>query len=237
MNTIDRKLNDGIFDAMMKVACEEVMDEKIKAWEEANVVEHEFSPEFERKMQKLLRSQTRRSKVIKIRKALSRVAVVIIAVMAAGFTITMSAEALRVQFFNTVSDFAEEYIGFSFRQQVDPPAVVDGIVYPTYIPEGFWKDDSQDISDTIRVVYRNEDGQRIMIRQYTMSEGMNVQIDGENIGSSYIVEINEISLHIYEGNNDDDGNYVIWDDGLNFYQITGNVHVTELVEIAKSIIS
>lgn len=236
MNTIDSKLNDSIFDAMLKVACEEVMESKIKEWDEDDGEEHEFSPEFERKMKKLMQSQTRKANAVKAKKALSRAAIVILAIMAAGFTVTMSAEALRVQFFNTITDFAEEYIGFSFRSQTEQPVDTGGVIYPSYVPEGFQIDDTQIMPDAVTIVYRNDDGERIFIDQYVMNDGTNVQIDGEHIGFSYIINIDEIKINVYEGKDDNDSNYITWDDWTTFFLVSGTMQPSELIEMAKSII-
>lgn len=236
MNTIDSKLNDSIFDAMLKVACEEVMDSKIKEWDEDDGEEHEFSPEFERKMKKLMQSQTRKANAVKAKRALSRAAIIILAIMAAGFTVTMSAEALRVQFFNTITDFAEEYIGFSFRSQTEQPVDTGGVIYPSYVPEGFQIDDVHISTNISTVTYINGIGEHILFKQYSMSEGMNVQIDGENIESSYIIYIDEIPVQVYEGREVEDSNYIVWDDGYTFFQFSGTVIPEELLEMAKSII-
>jgi hypothetical protein len=228
-------LNERIFDAMLQTACEEIMEERIAEWDAMNTGEHTFSPEFERKMKKLFRSQTRKLRMKKARKALSRAAIVILVVMAIGFTFTMSVEAVRVQFFNSIREFREEYIGFSFRNRVEQPS--GEVLRPTYLPEGYVESDIQAMESGARITYVNDDESRIYLTQRIMQEGMEVRIDGENVSAMYIVAFKAIDLQVYEGENEDADNYIIWECGNSFFQLSGSIQSSELIEIAKSMLN
>ena len=234
MITVHQKLNDGFFDVMMKVACGELMDKQIAGWDTANTGEHTFSPEFERKMKKLMRGQSRMIRTKKAKKALSRAAIVILAVMAVGFTFTMSVQALRVQFFSVIREFAEEYIGFSFSDRNEPP--ISDVQRPSYVPEGYYEIGIQEMQAGVRITYRHDDGSRIYLKQENMSEGSEVRIDGENIDTSYVVVFNGIDFQVYEGRSKDDDSYVIWETDKTFYQLFGTIQPQELIAMAKSII-
>jgi hypothetical protein len=235
MSTTNQKLNEGFFDVMMKVACEEIMDKQIAEWDALNTGEHKFSPEFERKMKKLMRGQTRKLRMKKARKVLSRAAIVILVVMAIGFTFTMSVEAVRVQFINSIREFAEEYIGFSFSERNEQSS--GEILRPAYLPEGYDESDVQTTQAGVRITYRHSNGKRIILKQQVMLDGTEVRIDGEHISDYYVTVYLGVDLQVYEGINEDADNYIIWEDGSSFFQLSGSIESSELLEMAKSILS
>lgn len=234
MNTINQKINEGIFDVMLTVACGEIADKQVAEWDAANTGEHSFSPEFERKMDQLMRGHNRKIKTKKAKKALSRAAIVIVAIMTIGFTITMSVQSLRVQFFNAVREFAEEYIGFSFKDNDRLPA--DGILRPAYVPDGYSEEDIQTTLIGTRIMYRHENGDRIIFKQDNMHEGSDIRVDRENLKDQYTMIVKGVAVQVYEGKDTEYDNYVIWGEEGTLYQLSGTIHSAELIEMAKSII-
>ena len=233
---IHAKLNERIFDAMLQTACEELFEERLAGFDAAAAEggKPEFSPEFEQKMKKLLRGQTRKIRAKSRKTVLRRAAVAILVIMAIGFTVTMSVEAIRVQFFNTIMDFTEKYIGFTFQERIEQP--IGGVLRPAYIPEGYWEDDVQIMHSGVRITYSHENGELIVFSQLPMREGAAIRIDGEHSDPPYNLMINGISVQVIESNTEGHDSYVIWEDEVTFFRIAGTVPPAELIEMARSLI-
>lgn len=231
---INNKLNDRVFDAMLEVACGEIMDDQIAGWDADNTVEHEFSPEFERKMKKLLRDHTREIRLKAARKALGRVAAVIIVIMALGFTITISVQALRVQFFNTIMELAEEYIGFTFSDNKEQPS--DNILHPDYLPEGYREDNVEDLLSGTCITYINQDGNQIKLYQQLKREGLSVRIDNEHSKPPYSVVVSGVLVQIYESKSDGYDSFYVWEMEQSFYELSGSTDPAELIKIVESML-
>ena len=87
---MNNELKEKIFDVILKAALEEYMDEEFQAIDEmvANSPPHECSPEFERKMQKLINSVGRRDKIRKCKRICvkaMKVFVIVAAIMGVVF--------------------------------------------------------------------------------------------------------------------------------------------------------
>ena len=236
---INAKLNDRVFDAMLQTACEDLFEERLAAFDTIAAKEEkpEFSPEFERKMKKLLRGQSRKVRAKTAKKALRRAAVIILAIMAVGFTVTMSVEAIRVQFFNTIIDFAGEYIGFTFQDKYEQQPVTDAILRPSYIPEGYREGDVTNTPMGVYIIYEKDDGEIICFSQLIKSEGLSARIDGDHSYPPYNISINGISVQVIESNTEGHDSYVIWENNIHFYTISGTVPPAELIEMARSVIT
>jgi hypothetical protein len=224
-------LNDKLFDTMLEVACKEIMDECLAEWDSADTEPHEFSPEFERKMAKLLRGYKRRFTFKKIRKGIVRSLIVLLIVMSLGFTVTMSVQALRIQFFNTFIEFADEHMGFSFGEVDAPPVTVT--LRPLYLPEGYSEDSVVEKSSGVRILYRNQDGGRIALNIYSKQEGLNIRVDREHSEEPYGINISGVDAQVYEGMDGYD-NSVYWERDNLFFMLIGSAPSDELVEMARS---
>lgn len=93
------ELKEEIFDEMLKAALEEVMDEKLQEIDKmvANSPPHEFSPEFERKMQKLINYVGRRDKIRKCKRICVKaikVFVIVAAIMGVVFFVLLTQSAV-----------------------------------------------------------------------------------------------------------------------------------------------
>lgn len=121
------------FNAMVKLALYEQMEQEM-AKEEIPSVEHEFSKEFEKKMNRLIKKTE--NKRTHYRKWKTTAAVGLITVVAAG-VITMNVDALRLPVLNLITGQRYATLGSNKgAEQVEiPQDYVDYV--PSYVPEGF----------------------------------------------------------------------------------------------------
>ena len=193
---------------------------------------HTFSPEFERKMEKLINSIGKRS----LRRVLQKVACFFLALIAsASVWLSVDAEA-RSKVFGWVKEVCGELFIYRFQSSSKDEANVSEKEYCiTRIPEGYalwskWLDGEIDY-----IIYANENGDMLSFAytqnlanstwgiDVSMMETLNCSVSGHEAKAL-------VSLA------DDVSNSVIWtgSDNTAFY-ISAFLDVEELVKIAESV--
>lgn len=192
-------------------------------------VEHEFSPQFEKKMNKLIKRRNKPYyKIINtIGKRVACVAVVIIVV--SSITV-MSVDALR----NAVADFfISIYETFSTVQSTkdnNAPSTIEDIYEITYNLTDFTLE-YEDYTEYSRNTTYVRDNIIIDYKQYT-KEMYDENINTENAEITFI-DINGYEA-IYFIDNHNYSN-IVWDNGDYIITLFSNVGKDALIDIAKSV--
>ncbi|MDR1158953.1 MAG: DUF4367 domain-containing protein [Oscillospiraceae bacterium] len=230
-----KNLNDKIFDAMLDVAAEEVLEQRLKEWEALDTEEHVFSPEFERKMRRLLKGRTRQVRVQKARRFFSRAAAVLVIFMVVGFALTMSVSAIRVQVLNTIIEYGETFFGVHFGGTADENSESDAYVYPEYVPVGYELEVDDEMPIGRIVSYKNEEtGGVIDFLQLLKLESTVNTFDSEHVDIPYEVTYKDQRLLVFESNTEGYASYIIWESDTIFYELSASLPVDELLKIARS---
>ena len=172
-----------------------IVDEMlVKEIEENTDYEYEFSDIFEIKMKKLI-FEEKHQKLSKIIKSpLRMIASIVIVVFLSLFTVTMSVEAYRIEFFAKVKTIFEDSFVYKYYAEEDS----EGIIYePQYIVEGYEliRHDENDIS-SIYEYYNYKTNQQYNLTQELVTDGKNVVFDLE-YDSLEKIEIGEFNIDIY----------------------------------------
>ena len=172
-----------------------IVDEMlVKEIEENTDYEYEFSDIFEIKMKKLI-FEEKHQKLSKIIKSpLRMIASIVIVVFLSLFTVTMSVEAYRIEFFAKVKTIFEDSFVYKYYVEEDS----EGIIYePQYIVEGYEliRYDENDIS-SIYEYYNYKTDQQYNLTQELVTDGKNVVFDLE-YDSLEKIEIGEFNIDIY----------------------------------------
>lgn len=172
-----------------------IVDEMlVKEIEENTDYEYEFSDIFEIKMKKLI-FEEKHQKLSKIIKSpLRMIASIVIVVFLSLFTVTMSVEAYRIEFFAKVKTIFEDSFVYKYYVEEDS----EGIIYePQYIVEGYEliRHDENDIS-SIYEYYNYKTNQQYNLTQELVTDGKNVVFDLE-YDSLEKIEIGEFNIDIY----------------------------------------
>lgn len=193
---------------------------------------HQFSPEFERKMEKLLRHEHRPHRIL-LHSTGKRVAVLaaVIALLAASM---LSVGAVRESIVSFFTEVYEEFTAIIFDQpeEMGRTYEADSIdaIEVTYIPEGFEliSESKNDVES--RMEYVDDCGNRIIIRQ-TLNRNTQKTIDTED------VESEEVVVKKYRGIYFENKGFgtLIWDDSKQSFEIAGNVERDEIFKVAESI--
>lgn len=172
-----------------------IVDEMlVKEIEENTDYEYEFSDIFEIKMKKLIFEEKHQKLSRIIKSPLRMIASIVIVVFLSLFTVTMSVEAYRIEFFAKVKTIFEDSFVYKYYAEEDP----EGIIYePQYIVEGYEliRHDENDIS-SIYEYYNYKTNQQYNLTQELVTDGKNVVFDLE-YDSLEKIEIGEFNIDIY----------------------------------------
>ncbi len=155
-----------------------VVDEAMIRELEENVdKEFEFSDCFERKMKKLMWQEAHAWLGTFVKYA-KKVAVLFGCILSAALVVTMSVEAYRIKFFETLETLLDDMI--EYRYYGEEEEVKFRIIEPTYIPEGYELYQEEIIPDSwIDYIYQNEDEEWITWSQMQADDGLTVLVDLE----------------------------------------------------------
>ena len=192
--------------------------------------EYVLSKKFEKRMNRLIWKDKHRW-VGDFGKFMLKVAVVCFCILTVGLAVTMSVDAYRSKFFQTV----QELMGDSTLHTYDTNADEQGFVphEPTYIPEGYVEVSRVETENMINIQYENEVGDNIYWDQIHVSMGEQYVLDTEFIQKEYYeINNNYITLYYY----DDNRKYAYYEKDKYVYILSvDNMDISEISLILKSI--
>nr|WP_300851474.1 DUF4367 domain-containing protein [uncultured Acetatifactor sp.] len=146
-----------------------VVDEAIIRELESNIdYEYQFTDKFERRMKKLMRREAYPWIGIFYR-LYKKAAILFVCMISSLFVITMSVQAYRVKFYETVKSVWEDSIFYSyFVQQKQEPIQYSEL---GYIPEGYQETDRFTSEHLFNIIYTNENGEMITWDQMLVQDG------------------------------------------------------------------
>lgn len=212
-----------ISDAMLASALIKVKSYDISSIPENSEINHTFSVEFERKMNKLISSFEKKEKSISFPgKALTKAAVILLTLCIGAFSLIMISPQARADFKNAVMEFYETHIKFYFITSDETSA--DFINYESiiagYIPQGFTLKEKYDEYEAVGYRYENKAEALAYDIYVSLNDGLAVHTDkdknnveninvsgrdaylitGENEGNPYstlIITGNKITVTVY----------------------------------------
>lgn len=193
-------------------------------------VEHEFSPKFEKKIEKLI-NRRRKPYFRMINTVGKRAACIALAIFIASATTVMSVDALRNAVFNFFSDLFGSTSTVRVVMDEQHPKTIEEIYEITYDLSNY-EIDFEDNNDWVRHKVYVHDDKTIIFCQYTqdMFDGSVINTEDADIIET---EINGFSATYFL---DNQGNYkIIWDNGKYIFTILSNLPKDKTIEIAESV--
>lgn len=192
--------------------------------------QHVFSPEFEKKMEKLIR----KAKHIFLYQTLRRIASVVLAVLiSASAWLAIDVNA-RAAFFGWAKETYETY--FVYHHDQGANVNVDPVEYrPTWLPEGYSEFAVNDTGARVMVAYVNDD-EKILRVNYILqnSDGTDWFVDVSQAEiKDVLVNGNQAEVFIAEAK--DSANAIAWTTNDAAFYVTGFLSEAELVAVAESI--
>ncbi len=173
-----------------------VVDEAIiRELENETDYSYQFSGRFEHRMKKLIRREAHPWTGIFYRRH-RRAALLFLCVLGPLFAITMSVQAYRTRFFETVKSIWEDAIVYSYfvnQNQRDMQCHEPG-----FIPEGYQETERIVLEHWFSVTYANEDGKIITWDQMLVQDGGELIADTE-YDQQVIKEVNgkQVAISLY----------------------------------------
>lgn len=195
---------------------------------------HEFSDKFERRMDKLIR-QERHSKAYRVVTAIcKRVAVIFLALLLTGLTVTMSVEAFREKFFSFIREEVKGgFWEYRFEMIDDDDSVY--IRKPRYIPEGYTLVDCGYDLHFWFEEYEGVNGEMIMIYCWPISDGTVMAVDSE-YDEEEIISMHGCAAAFVTRYGDNAYQSLHWFEKNMFYDVYTGIEVPkeEIIKIAEN---
>lgn len=220
-----------------------IMDERMaKAAAEANRIlvdnlpdegecKHVFSPEFEKKMKKLLK---RTEHPLRYRFFRTVAAILLISLLGVSAVLTINTEA-RERLFSWIR---EQYFSLtSYSCDGDGEEVGELKKYDLgFLPEGYEEIAVSDRQVMVGVAYANNKNQMMHFSYVHPEEGLSTYIDTQgSVKEQGFVGRNEADIYLFEDGTK--GNVIVWVDAEEkvMFSISGYFSKEELIEMAESV--
>jgi len=237
------KLNDYIFDAMMKAVCEDVMDRQIAEWEGLDTSKPEFSPEFELKM-KRLRKRSSVSVAKRIYRSMNKAAVFIIAFVLLSATTVLAVENLRHGVLNLLVGIEKEYTTLRLDPEKGNNIIGDNVYmswtggyFPAYIPDGYRITQMFNGGGIKSILFEfgkadEEVPEEMFIAYSELYEGTTTNIDTEDAYVEYITVKGYDAMYIEKRG----VTKAVWSDGIRIFELISKLERHELLRVAENVI-
>lgn len=219
-------------DERLREAARKAEESLLASLPEPEECEATFSPEFERKMEKLIR-RTKHPVRHRIMKAVACFLLVVL--VGAGSVLTFSMEA-RAAFVSWVKEVYETQIIYRFFQNSEETS--DSVIYqPTWVPSGY-KLTLESVSDGPSTIeYRDDSDNRIVFTYFQNTSALVFQIEQDSTDIYKQVSVNGITAELYLDQDEGNTNVLIWtDEGSDtVFRILAPFGEVELIEMAESV--
>lgn len=190
-----------------------------------------LSPRFHARMNKLL-TRRKRGYYRLFGTWGRRVASVVLALLIAATTVTLSVRALRERVMEFFAQIFETHTAVTFAD--DTPDVSDDIVFeprkPSYVPDGYVVTQKQELPSNHRVVYANDKGEQIHYWQHWRENG-ELQANTEDINYTEVT-IRDCKGIVY---NNKGVVTLLFSDDRYTYVCSSLGSLEELIRIAESV--
>ena len=218
----DESLLKEAFDIRAKAFCETLPSE-----EEYEKIT--FSPEFEKRMEKLLK-QEQTFYYYWFNTIGKRVASVILIVVIGLLTTTFSVKALRDPFLKFVVEVFEKFTDIFLDDENINDDFIFESVKPEYIPAGYVLQSEESKETFVRVEYQDERKNTIIYTQ-KKNFGFGMTVNTENTTSEEII-INELNGFIYKNMG---MTKIVFANEQYVFSVSGAISTEELIKIAESV--
>lgn len=222
-----------IFDIVLKEALRESMEREFKEIDEMVIDEpYEFSPEFEKKMKKLINSIGRKDRIKKFKRIAVRTIVSIVFTFGLLFGGLLTQPEVYAAVQNVFRNVFDKYDKYEFVSDELTIENFDNSIRLGYVPDGYRLSEGFYSSMGVTLFYKNNTDQ--IVFEYGIADYSTTSYDNEhNSYSSFY--INDVEYHYYESNDNDFNNKLIWYKDGYVFGIYAHFLKDTLVEIAENL--
>jgi len=209
-------------------ACEEYCEDLVAKTDKSEPETHEFSPEFQQKMSKLLEKP--KTNQFRMFNSVGKRVAVIFVVLALTFTTVFGVKALRIpviEFFNRIYEEFTSLFTIGTNADYDDNFVFDP-KEPEYTVDGFEVENRTQRKDMYQLEYSSATGSSYYFKQDILYQDQ--KIDKQT-------EYDEVSINgklgYYYGS--ERRNTLVWYDSHYSYMIFGDISKEEMIKVAESV--
>lgn len=230
MNTVTKR---KIFDAVLAEALEECLDKELKKYEEIELDEpHEFSPQYKKKMRKIINSVGRKERVKKLKTIVVRTAVSLAAAFGLIFGVLLTQPEVYAAVQNVIRSIFDEYDKYEYVGKELTVENFDDSFRLGYVPEGYNLSLGNYSPAYIMLTYTNENDKILFI--YGIADGLVANYDNEH-NSFETFSSDGIEYYYYKSNDEDFFNTLLWYDNGYLFVVNAYLSKDELVKIAENV--
>lgn len=196
---------------------------------ELDIVEHQFSAKFEKKMKKLI--QRREKPYFELISTAGRRAACVIVALAAISASVFSVKAVREAVYDFIVKHFADHDEVTVICDDDCPQTIQDEYCISKIPDAFTETEYSKDSISIYAVYSADNDKYIVFGQYA-KPSYNMFIDNEHTTLDIYTDSDDQTYSIYETYED---HIIIWDNGEYVFEISGNLNKDEMLELCRSI--
>lgn len=220
-----------ITDEMLRIAAAEADQAICNSLPRPEECDHQFSPQFERKMRRVLR----RVHHPVAYKYLRRAACLLVAIALVGASwLTVDAEA-RGAFFVWVRHQYENFVEYRFESQAPGEEMTSNFEL-TWLPAGYEETEVRSSESTSIRVYGNQEGQKISLIYSHGADAVSLFISADHMTTEKVA-VGTQQADFYQDTNPENANVLVWqsESGDVIFSISAALPKDELVKIAESI--
>ncbi len=216
-------------DDMLKEAVIKAGIYEIEALPTDDEIEHEFSNDFERKMERLIRRSKTRN-LIGGMAFLRRRVVALIAAIIILFASAMSVSAVRAAVFEFITEVYEKFTHIFFNESRSSQDAADGfaIYEPAYIPEGF-KLVNKNTDGLVLLEYEKENDFISYSQQCLENVSININTEGVKLEE---LEFKGLPAKYYSNQGVQN---LVWYDDKYMYTVSSTLDRDIVFKIAESV--
>ena len=195
--------------------------------------EHEFSPKFRRKVEKLLRRQRRSPAVNAALRYARRAAAFALVFLTLSFSCLMTVDAaFRERVIQVVVQVFQDFTEFVYTADSSAVGKPGNLVF-TYLPEGMEEQDREQDEVEFYVYYESPDGAFVELSQILVEDGTEVLLGLDTEDAEFI----DLTVHGTEAVGIVKGlsHTIHWTEGQFVYTLSGTIPMEELEKVAEGI--
>jgi len=228
---------EKIFDIILADALKESMEREFKAVDEIVLDEpHEFSPKFERKMQKLMNSIGKKDRIKSFTRIGARAVITVAAIFGFIFVGLLTQPEVYASVQNVFRSVFDKYDKYEFGIGELTVENFDDSFRLGYVPEGYYISEGHYSPAYVSLIYTDgfgEENSKIML-SYGIADGLSISLDNEHHTYEEFT-INGIEYKFYGSTDKDFLSNLLWyEDGYAFV-LYAQLPKDELVKIAENL--
>lgn len=230
MNAVTK---NKIFDAILAEALEECLDEELKKYDEIKLDKpHEFSPQYKKKMRKIINSVGRKDRIKKHKRIAVRSVISIAAAFGIIFGVLLTQPEVYAAVQNVIRSVFDKYDKYEYVGEELTVDNFDDSFRLGYVPEGYYLSLGNYSPVYISLTYTNEND-KISFR-YGIADALTASYDNEH-NSFETFSVDRIEYYYYKSNDEDFYSTLSWYESGYVFVINAHLSKDELVKIAENI--